>query len=189
MYSTVANEKTIDNDTDLFRQTMSDVKPLSDKKSGQQRITAVQRVKPRPPPQHHSPVADATTAHQFIPREHVAEVAPEERLFFARSGLQQRNIRRLKRGECRVEASLDLHGQTLAEAGEALFVFLRDCQQAGQRCALIVHGKGHRSATGKPRLKAQLQQWLRDEPEILAFSSALPRDGGSGALYVLIRSR
>lgn len=124
----------------------------------------------------------------FAVRDHAPPVAPDEHLDFARSGPQQKLLRRLKRGELSLEARLDLHGCTLTEAGDRLAHFLESSTASGQRCVLVVHGKGQRSEAGRPVLKSQVNQWLRDHPAVLAFSSAQPRDGGTGALYLLLRS-
>jgi DNA-nicking Smr family endonuclease len=184
MHGIVAEDKKTNDDNDLFRQLMADVKPLPDKKSATQHIA---EQKPRPAPKPRPPVADAPPSSGYIAREQVPEVAAEEHLFFARGGLQQRLLRRLKRGDLRPEARLDLHGRTIAEAGTLLSTFLADAQASGLRCVSVIHGKGHRSADGRPALKTQLNQWLRDTPAVLAFSSAQAKDGGMGALYVLLR--
>lgn len=49
----------------------------------------------------------------------------------------------------------------------------------------IVHGKG--AHTGQTLLKTYVNGWLPQLPDVLAFVSALPRDGGAGAVYVLLR--
>jgi len=183
MRSIVSKDKNTDSDGDLFRQMMSDVEPLPTKKSADNRLPPE---KPRPSPQPRSTTPNMPLTG-FISREHVPDVGPEETLFFARPGLQHRLLRQLKRGDLRPEAQLDLHGQTIAEAGVQLSHFLDGAQRQGLRCICVVHGKGHRSAEGRPVLKAQINQWLRDTPAVLAFSSAQPRDGGMGALYVLLR--
>ncbi|MDT8385560.1 MAG: Smr/MutS family protein [Gammaproteobacteria bacterium] len=172
-------------DRELFREMMSDVKPLAGKKSAQKIAPA----KPRPSPTSGPTDPGVASSPGFFSRDHVPEVAPEEALFFARSGLQHRLLRQLKRGSLPIEARLDLHGCTLAEAGIQLAEFLQQCQDRGLRSVCLVHGKGHRSAEGRPVLKTHINQWLRDTPAVLAFSSALPRDGGMGALYVLLRRR
>lgn len=184
MHLIVAEDDKTNDDKDLFRQMMADVKPLSKKKSAAADIT---EQKPRPAPKPRPPLAEAPPRNGFIAREQVADVAAEEHLFFARGGLQQRLLRRLKRGDLRPEARLDLHGRTIAEAGTLLSAFLADAQTSGLRCVSVIHGKGHRSTDGRPALKTQLNQWLRDTPAVLAFSSAQARDGGMGALYVLLR--
>lgn len=177
------SKKTPSDDNDLFRQMMSDVKPLSDKKAAEK----VSPAKPRPPAKRRQLASDTAGNSGFAPREHVPNVAAEESLFFARPGLQHRLLRQFKRGELRPESKLDLHGCTIAEAATLLAHFLDDAQSAKQRCVCVIHGKGHRSAEGRPALKAQVNQWLRDAPSVLAFSSAQPGDGGMGALYILLR--
>jgi len=175
----MAKKKDPDDDQ-LFREWMADVKPLA----------AEPRVRPekgRLSPQPRRDAAGAAASSGFVEREHAPAIGPEEALRFARSGVQPRLLRQLRRGELRPEARLDLHGHTTSEAGALLSAFLSDAQAAGLRCVHVVHGKGHRSAEGRPVLKAQVNQWLRDAPEILAFASALPRDGGTGTLYVLLR--
>lgn len=175
-------DKPPENDKDLFRRMMSGVKPLD----------AEERVQPEKPdisPHHktRSPEDDIQT--DFAELSHVSPVTPEESLFFARSGLQQRTLKQLKRGDMRIDARLDLHGETIAEAGILLTQFLEQAQNEGCRYVIVIHGKGHRSAEGKPILKAQVNHWLRDSPAVLAFCSALPKHGGTGALYVLLKKQ
>jgi len=167
-------------DDDLFRHLMSGVKPLETEPR-----SMPAKARPAPRPRHDNPSAPANSG--FVKREHASDIDPEEALFFARSGLQLRLLRQLKRGELRPEAHLDLHGHTIAEAGARLTAFLTDARGAGLRCVCVIHGKGYRSAEGRPALKTQVNQWLRDTPTVLAFSSTRPRDGGMGALYVLLR--
>jgi len=180
------NKKSSSDDDELFRQMMSDVKPLSDKKSAQNRVPPT---KPRILPKRRSTTQDASPSDNagFAPRDHAPNVAAEESLFFARPGLQHRLLRQLKRGELRPEARLDLHGQTIAEAGTQLSRFLDEAQATNLRYVCVIHGKGYRSSEGRPVLKAQVNQWLRDAPVVLAFSSAQTKDGGMGALYILLR--
>ena len=179
------SKKTPDNDDDLFRQMMSDVKPLSHKKSAE-RCTPSNN-KPRPLPQQRTDNKQNATTSDFIPRDYVPDVAPEESLFFSRGGLQHRLLRQFRHGNLRPEARLDLHGSTLVEAAALLTCFLNNAQSNHQRCVCVIHGKGHRSSKGRPVLKAQVNQWLRDVPFVLAFSSAQAKDGGMGAVYVLLR--
>ena len=177
---TMTKKKPSGNDEALFRKLMSDVKPLA----AEPRVTPT-KARPAPRPLHNDRFTPASPG--FAEREHAPNVDPEEALFFARSGLQQHLLRQLKRGELRPEAHLDLHGHTIAEASAQLTAFLANTQGAGLRCVCIIHGKGYRSADGRPALKTQVNQWLRDTPAVLAFSSTRPRDGGMGALYVLLR--
>jgi DNA-nicking Smr family endonuclease len=104
------------------------------------------------------------------------------------AGLDRRQALRLKRGQLPVEARLDLHGLTQAEAHRALAGFVARSAAAGRRVLLIVTGKGSREGTGV--LKEAVPRWL-EEPQmrarVLATAPAVPRDGGAGALYILLR--
>jgi DNA-nicking Smr family endonuclease len=103
--------------------------------------------------------------------------------------LDRRSWLRLKRGQVTLEASLDLHGQTQEQAHERLGRFLAAVQTAGRRCVLVVTGKGLESGG---TLRHMVPRWL-NEPDnrerVIAYCPAQPRDGGSGALYVLMRRR
>ncbi len=103
------------------------------------------------------------------------------------AGIDRANAERLKRGRHEIEARLDLHGMTQAEAHRALAVFIRASRADGKRCVLIITGRG---SAGGGVLKSAVPRWL-DEPEfrphLLAIATAQPRDGGSGALYVMLR--
>jgi len=102
-----------------------------------------------------------------------------------------RTMDRLRRGRLRPEARLDLHGLTQDEAHRALNRFIARAQSSGVRSLIIITGKG-RVSEGGGVLRNQVPQWLNApdiRPSILAFSPAQPRDGGAGALYVLLRRR
>ena len=130
---------------------------------------------------------DEPRRHLFIEREDARAISGEAVLQFARSGPQHSLLKRLRRGELPNEAKLDLHGHTIGEAAAALAEFLGEATRAACRCVLVVHGKGRRSNDDRAVLKSQLNHWLRDDPRVLAFHSARPQHGGSGALYVLLR--
>ena len=69
--------------------------------------------------------------------------------------------------------------------------FIGDCHARGLRCVRVVHGRGRNSPGGVPVLKPNLPRWLARGPTrllVLAYTSALPNDGGTGATYVLLRS-
>ena len=106
---------------------------------------------------------------------------------FARGGVRRREMERLRRGRFRIEADLDLHGRIVSDAAAALDRFLEDSRRRGRRCVRIVHGKGFGSRGGLPIMEAHVDRWLRARSEVLAFCSAIPPDGGTGALYVLLR--
>ncbi len=114
-------------------------------------------------------------------------VGSEEALNFRRSGIQERMLSRLRNGHLKMDAELDLHGMTIPVAHQALLTFIEDCLRYKIRSARIIHGKGWSSKHHKPILKSKLNGWLREMDEVLAFCSARIEDGGTGALYILLR--
>ncbi|MDH3379769.1 MAG: Smr/MutS family endonuclease [Gammaproteobacteria bacterium] len=110
-----------------------------------------------------------------------------EELLFARSGLKRSTFRRMRSGDFALEAELDLHGYTSSEARVHIIEFLNDAQAHGWRCVRIIHGKGLGSPGRQPILKSKLNSWLKKRDEVLAFASARPEHGGTGAVYVLLK--
>lgn len=168
-------------DIALFRQTVGAIRPVK------QNTVLPTNQKPKPRPLQRE--ADQQTALEKISHSQtqIGTVAAEEKLLFKRAGMQNRTLQRLRRGQFTVDAKLDLHGMTVATATSKLAAFLTECTNTGRRCVHIIHGKGHGSKDGKPVIKNEINQWLRQRDEILAFCSARPMDGGTGAIYVLIK--
>lgn len=167
-------------DSALFRRAMQGVKPL---KAGPARAAPQPPTSsPRKQPVQVKPLAE----DPFSDYETLDPVGSEDSLSFARSGISARFLRRLQRGDKGIEASLDLHGKTIEEARQVLYQFLLQCQAAGRKQVLIVHGKGRFG--NKPILKNKLNHWLRQTELVLAFCSAKLKDGGTGAVYVLLKS-
>jgi DNA-nicking Smr family endonuclease len=105
-------------------------------------------------------------------------------------GLDIKTFQQLKAGSLSVAAHLDLHGMTSAQAREGLLFFIRESYLQGHRCVLVVTGRGINSPGGQGVLRRETENWLTHEPlkrVVLAFCTAQPRDGGAGALYVLLR--
>jgi len=103
------------------------------------------------------------------------------------TGMQTKLQRRIRQGQIRPEASLDLHGYRQHETLEALGQFIGDALQRGRRLVIIIHGQGYRSQSDAV-LKPLVQRWLASQPQVLAWCPAQPRDGGAGASYVYLRS-
>ena len=106
--------------------------------------------------------------------------------------LDARTMERLRRGRMRPEARLDLHGMTQDEAHRALTAFLEGAQTASRRAVRVITGKGLRPGGGIGVLRAAVPRWLNEAPNrrrLLAFSQARPKDGGEGALYVLLKKK
>jgi DNA-nicking Smr family endonuclease len=108
-------------------------------------------------------------------------------LSFHRSGVRIQVMRRLKRGLIPNDDELDLHGLTQTAARDALADFLARSRDAGHRCVRVIHGKGYRSGARGPVLKTAVNLWLRRHSDVMAFASARTIDGGTGAVYVLLR--
>ena len=105
-------------------------------------------------------------------------------------GVDRRLAQRLHRGDYAVQAHLDLHGHTVEEAKVVVDRFLTAAYAAGQRCILLIHGRGLNSKDNKPVLKEQVRIWLshgRLSRLVLAFATAPLTNGGAGAVYVLLR--
>jgi len=167
---------------DLFRRIIGPVRKIHHDKLVPQRKT-------RPPrPRHYSVDHETTPTDSFSDGFDGGEVTADEALFFARPGLQQRQLQRLKRGQLPIGAELDMHGMTAATARTAVVSFIDRCREQRIRGVRIIHGKGYSAPGSAPVLKNRINSWLRQHHDVLAFSTAPVRDGGSGALHVLLRS-
>ncbi|MDR2455762.1 MAG: Smr/MutS family protein [Deltaproteobacteria bacterium] len=105
-------------------------------------------------------------------------------------GFPPPSMERLRMGLIPYQDHLDLHGQTLAQAEEAIYDFISKSVGLGRSCLLLIHGRGHRSPGGFSVIKKNLESLLlhrRVKRHILAFTTAKPIDGGLGASYILLR--
>jgi DNA-nicking Smr family endonuclease len=169
-------------DVELFRRSVGPVRQVRHDKTG---VAA----KPSPPPRHIRQDSDARNrTDAFSDGFDAGEVTPEENLFFSRGGVQQRQLQRLRRGQLPIGAELDMHGMTTATARDSLIGFIAHCRDRRIRAIRVIHGKGYGSMTNTPVLKNRLNSWLRQHHDVLAFCSAPARHGGTGALYVLLRT-
>lgn len=116
----------------------------------------------------------------------VLNIGSDEPLFFSRPGLQNKRLKQLIRGSIRQSDCLDLHQMTVKQARFAVYNFLLQSQKSNYTCVRIIHGKGKFKSSGA-KLKNHVYYWLTQISSVLAFSSAQPREGGTGAVYVLLR--
>ncbi len=168
-----------EDDKNAFRDAVKQIKPLPSKND---KVT-LRKKKPKPIKRF----APEPTAPSFTISDYQTEatVGADDQLFFVRPGLSPKQIQSLKKGTLSIGASLDLHGCNAEAARDKLIEFIDAKYHANQRYLCIVHGKGHGA---EPVLKNRLNNWLRQIEQVLAFASAQPKDGGAGALYVLLRS-
>lgn len=170
-----------DDEARLFRRTVSGAVPLKPDSRVQtpRRVPARAQFRRR---DEREALAESLGAD-------VDETAREsgEALSFQRPSVGRRTFRRLARGNFSVQDELDLHGLTVAEARDALQAFIEQSRRNGHTCVRIVHGKGLGSGQRGPVLKGKVDRWLRRWDPVLAFSSARQVDGGTGAVYVLLR--
>ena len=110
-----------------------------------------------------------------------------EHLAHAQPGVQRSVLKKLRAGRYAIQSEIDLHGLTVAEAKRELAEFLAEAQQRRHLCVRVIHGKGLRNVDGPPRLKPAVNAWLQRNRQVLAFCSARLQDGGTGAVYVLLR--
>jgi len=106
-------------------------------------------------------------------------------------GLDRRTRVRLRRGQLSIDATLDLHGMTQDEAYRALVRFLRAAYEAGRRTVLVITGKG-RGSSCIGVLREAVPRWLNEAMNrryIRGFAQAALKDGGEGALYVLVKRK
>lgn len=113
-------------------------------------------------------------------------IGAQDRLFFSRSGLQHKRSKQLIYGEIPQSNYLDLHQMTVEQARLAVMNFLIHSREHDYRCVRIIHGKGQLSKSGA-NLKNHVNFWLQQISWVLAFCSAQAKDGGTGAVYVLLR--
>ncbi len=170
-------------DRELFRREVEDVLPLEHDK-----ITPFRRpISPRP---RQRELDEARVLQDMMSNAFEScELETGEELLYLRPGLPKRLLRHLRQGKFSVGAELDLHGMTIPIARQALIQFLAECERNAVRSVRIIHGKGRGSYRREPVLKGRVNGWLQQRDEVLAFCSARSTDGGTGALYVLLKRR
>lgn len=179
------------NERDFFLEAMSDVTPLP--KDGKR---AAPRQGTAKKPSHPAPDAEKEALahlHGLVKGTIDMDITfSDEYIEGSVKGFGRKLMRRLKRGEFPVQDYIDLHGLTKQAAKEAVKDFLLSSHKHGLRCVLIVHGRGLNSPDSFPVLKEGLPVWLGRgsvRKIVLAFATARPYDGGTGAIYVLLRKR
>ena len=176
-----------DDDFSLFQAELRGVKPLKHDRAD--------TGKPKPDRKQLTALRQAATISQGetkvdgLSDQFVIDVGAEDPLYWAGNGVQDGQMRKLKLGQIAFEGSLDLHGMSVEKARDTLWEFLAEATRLEVRCVRVTHGKAVRMDGRKPMIKSHVNAWLREWPSVLAFCSAKDADGGTGAVYVLLRRR
>ena len=167
-------------DSALFRQTVGKVKALESKT-----LILTSDKKPKPYPQE-KPL-NIKKNFEDEKNTEIEKLYQEDSISFIAPGLQKNVLKKLRKGYFGFDASIDLHGLTSREAQQQLSRFLHFSVEDGCRCVHVIHGKGYRSPNNQPVLKNDINVWLRLHKDVLAFCSTPPKDGGTGAVFVLLK--
>jgi len=178
---------TSEKESTSFAELLKQVKPLRPKHAN-----LTEEYKPKLTPTPKETLKDEKKVLQesldvSLNTEH-EDLQPGDSLSFCRAGIQKNIFRKLKKGQFSIAAELDLHGMRVMEAQLALANFIQTCRERDLRCVRVIHGKGYRSNNQGPKIKPMVNKWLQQRDEILAFCSARPVDGGTGAVYVLLKA-
>ena len=184
-------------DVELFAAAMADVKPLKRKRAAAARVPAVEAgagVKAAGKPVLGKPAAAPPPILVSRPRPQparpsVSDLSPDDRQF-------DRDVSRaLSRRKLVPEATIDLHGMTLAAAERAVTAFLARVSAQDMRVVLVVTGKGLREEGGRTidgRIRGEFVGWLNrgdNRERVRAVRAAHAHHGGTGAFYLLLRRR
>jgi DNA-nicking Smr family endonuclease len=176
--------KSDDDEIALFREATRGVKPLA-------HAVRVTGEPPKPRPRARFARAERLRVLEEILHGSTdePELTAADPTLFARPGVSESTLRKLRRGQYRVQGELDLHGLSVEAATTQLRDFLVAALQRNASCLRIVHGKGLRSGPRGPVLRQLVNNALRRTRQVLAFASARQVDGGTGAVYVLLDPR
>jgi DNA-nicking Smr family endonuclease len=169
-------------DRDLFRKAMADVKPLrpADRVEPTPRRPATRALQQE--------LDDREVLRELLSPGDEDEHETGEELLYVKPGYQPSLLRRLRRGQFSIADSIDLHHMDVATAKQILLEFIERSLRGHRSCVRVVHGKGLRSRS-LPKLKLMTGRVLRRHPQVIAFASCRPVDGGTGATTVLLSAR
>lgn len=171
-----------EDDAQLFREAIGQVRPLKE--------SSAPPLAPRPAPEPRQALLDeARVVDELLTHPIDLSIEGGDEIAYLKPGHQHRLLQRLRRGQFSVRAEIDLHDMTSAVAREAIRQFLDECRRNDELCVRIVHGKGLRSKAQGPVLKQLTDTLLRRRADVLAFTSARPAQGGTGAVIVLLQGR
>lgn len=166
-------------DSELFRASVGPVKSI---KNDRVLLEPARKPSAKPKPFRTDPETKLRP-DQF---ETLDTLSHEDTFSYRSPGIQHSVLKKLRQGYFGLDAELDLHGLTSHAAKQQFLKFIDICVQNGCRSVHIIHGKGYGSEDQLPVIKNHLNRWLRQHNDVLAFCSAAQRDGGAGAVMVLL---
>ncbi len=167
----------------LFREAVGDVRSVTNDRADTQKP-------PTKPLVRHSEKDDRSVMESLLENLSEADLLETgEHLSYTQPGVQRAVLRKLKSGRYSIQSEIDLHGLTVEESRKELSGFLVEAQERRHLCVRVIHGKGLKNTERAPRLKPAVNQWLQRNKQVLAFCSARMNDGGTGAVYVLLKRR
>ena len=168
----------------LFKQAMSGVRPIK-----QAEVPIALSTKPKKPDAQILAKRAAAVGQDEFSAQGISDtqamlnpVASEAKLSYRLTTLQHRVFEQLKTGNLRWYEAVDLHGCTVEQARSAVLQIVEMARAENQNVIKIVHGKGPQAI-----LKTYVNSWLRQHRDVLAFASAPPDQGGTGAVLVLLK--
>ena len=168
-----------DDDAALFREAIGEVRRIEIEAQG------IPRVKPMAD----SKMFRRDEAEALLDSRSVtateAYLNSADELTYRRPEMPEKWFKQLKRGQISIQDELDLHHCRAADAEVFLKQFLNQAREEQHYCVRVIHGKGLRSESA-PVLKAIVDRVLRHRGDVLAFNSAPPAQGGTGAVLVLL---
>jgi len=187
LHAATSTELAAVDDGALFRASMGQVRPIAAKPEA-----------PRAdPPAPDARMSRADEAHVLIELKELPDNADllelsalegADRMQYLANGYPPKILRKLRRGQFKVQDEIDLHHMPLSVAKAALSLFLHEAKQRRLACVLLIHGKGTRSGATGPVLKNMLDRDLRRRQDVIGFTSAPLSQGGTGALLLLLKN-
>ncbi|MDO5652153.1 MAG: Smr/MutS family protein [Moraxella sp.] len=176
------NHDGIDEDKVLFMQAMAGVAPI---KQNTHHNTS-QKAKDDPTALFRRANAEGVideNSHSLSDMQALLNpVASEAMLSYKHPTLQNKVFEQLKQGKLRWYDAVDLHGSSIEDARLAVTKIISNASKNGETVIKIVHGKGNDAI-----IKTCVNGWLRQIDEVMAFASAPAKDGGNGAVLVLLK--
>ncbi len=178
-------------DDDLWGRVAAGIKPLKGHHKNRTPEVAPAPVAPGPSSRGRAERRHSRPAAAAVGTAAKRPVLPDLR-HDSHAGVDKNTAKRLKRGQQRIEGRMDLHGMTREQAHRALNAFIDGAYASGKRCVLVITGKGLKEDGTVGVLRAEAPRWLNQSPNrerVLAISHATPKDGGEGALYVMLKRK